>query len=161
MIHRCVGSMLSSLGDLLAASMAQFGTAALEELADSLRPRFPRLFIHVDGGETVSLTIIETGTRTGPCVRYLVPADRGAVYLTLSWQPPRDAEAVLHRLPLEPGDPFVTGALKLPGRSRRSRDLGTSCLVWNRYAAGRVPGDHRLLNDLQAMIMLAELLGDR
>ncbi len=94
----------------------------------------------------------------GPWLGYLLRPDGGACWLALGWAPAGEAGAVRDHLPLALDDQFRGGPIEGPPGLPGPFD---AVLVWVEYAAGSMPADHRLLNDLHAMVMLRDLLAEQ
>ncbi|HVB77868.1 MAG TPA: hypothetical protein VNI34_08725 [Candidatus Nitrosotalea sp.] len=93
---------------------------------------------------------VDFGSPLGPRVRCLIHDSR--MHMSLDWGQEEQAEAVRARLPIQLEDPFRLGPGQRPG--------GDACIIEVAYPRDALPADHRLRNDVQALVMLAELLQD-
>lgn len=139
---------MTTFRESLEAVLANPGEAALRRLAKALEPLSGNLLSRCEA----SALTLDDGAGEGPCVRYVL-APPGA-WLTLSWQPGAAAAAARSSMPIEPDQRFLRGPLTF----QLCPDLGEAVVIGTAYDAGELPGEHRLLNDLQAMMMLRELM---
>jgi hypothetical protein len=72
----------------------------------------------------------------------------------MGWQPHGGAAAVRAALPLEADDHFHLGPIAA------APERLAAVVLWVAYEAGALPPEHRLRNDLHAMVMLHDLLSE-
>jgi hypothetical protein len=101
--------------------------------------------------------LVDANRERGPWLGYLLRTDGTACYLALGWHPAHEAGAVRDSLPLEVDDNFRLGPIDADGEAG---DRSAGVLLWVEYGCASMPGEHRLLNDLQAVVMLHELITD-
>jgi len=118
---------------------------SLERFCAEVQERFPGHPVALASPPSRSVRI-GLGSELGPVVSCELPA--WGLHVRLDWGGSEAAGAVRQSLPIVIEYPFRLGA------------GGSSCIVEVRYSWASLPGDHRLLNDLQALVMLGELLLD-
>jgi hypothetical protein len=101
--------------------------------------------------------LVDADRTRGPWLGYLLRPDGSGCYLALGWHPAAEACAVRDSLPLELDENFRLGPIDASGGvGERSAEV----LLWVEYQTASLPAEHRLLNDLQAVVMLHELMAD-
>jgi hypothetical protein len=131
--------------------------------ADSLKQLVAELEITVSrpalaGTAPPGEVLIGAQRTRGPWLGYLLRPDGSGCYLALGWQPAEEAPAVRDSLPLELDENFRLGPIDT------KRDAGarsSAVLLWVEYLTDSLPPEHRLLNDLQAVVMLHELFSEQ
>ena len=130
-----------AVGELTAEVVA---VASLPVLADGAAP---------------GTVVLGLPSERGPWVGYLPRGDGAAGWLALGWRPAGEAPAMRTVLPLDVHERFQSGPLG-PTAGCRPPELCEAVLVAVFYQAADLPPEHRLLNDLQAMVMLHGLLAE-
>src|SRR3989440_10296020 len=92
----------------------------------------------------------------GPWLGYLLLSGVGC-WLALGWAPVAEAGRVRERLPLVLDDDFRLGPIAGPPGLEAPFE---AVLGWGGCTPASRPADHRLLNDLHAMVMLRDLLAE-
>jgi len=138
--------------EALADGLAHADRAALERLAAAMAATICRP-AHAQAGPPPG-ALLDQGRSPGPWLAYLLRPDRAGCWLAMGWTPHGGAAAVRETLPLEADDHFHLG----PIATAPERLAGV--VLWVAYEAGALPAEHRLRNDLHAMVMLHDLLSE-
>ncbi len=93
----------------------------------------------------------------GPWLAYLFRPDGSTCWLALGWRPFDEAGEVRGSLQIDGDDHFRLGPIRA---SLGRPELVSSVLVSVGYRAGTLPPEHRLVNDLHAMVVLHDLLSE-
>jgi hypothetical protein len=101
--------------------------------------------------------LVEADRGRGPWLGYLLRPDGSGCFLALGWHPVQEAAAVRDSLPLEFDENFRIGPIDA---THGAGDRSAAVLLWVEYETASLPSEHRLLNDLQAVVMLHELIAE-
>jgi hypothetical protein len=143
--------------ETLARCLAARDDQALSQLTVELEAA-ASLPVRVDAGPHGAVFLGFERER-GPWVAYLPSADGSGGWLALGWRPVSEAPAMRGVLPLEVADRFMSGPIG-PAQGCRRPELCEAVLVAVYYPTADLPPEHRLLNDLHAVVMLHGLLAE-
>jgi hypothetical protein len=142
--------------DTLADSLAGRDGRTLHRLANDLETAVRRRALA--DPHAPPRVLLAGAPERGPWLGYLLGPDGSSCWLALGWSPPGEAAAVRGAFPLEVDDPFRLGPIDAVSETSEAL-AGTVLSV--EYLAASLPPEHRLLNDLHAMVMLHDLLSER
>jgi hypothetical protein len=138
--------------DALLDGLAGPGSSAPRRLAEAMTATISRP-AHADEGSPRG-AMLDSGRSPGPWLGYLLRPGGAGCWLALGWRPSNAAEAVRRALPLE-----FDGHFRLGPIDAKPERL-SAVVLWVAYEADALPPEHRLRNDLHAMVMLHDLLAE-
>jgi hypothetical protein len=141
--------------DTLADSLAGRDGQTLHRLASDLETAVRRRALA--DPQAPPRVLLAGAPERGPWLGYLLGPDGSSCWLALGWSPPGEAAAVRGAFPLEVDDPFRMGPIDAVSQTW---EMLAGTVVSVEYRAASLPPEHRLLNDLHAMVMLHDLLSD-
>jgi hypothetical protein len=142
--------------EALASSLVTRDDRTLGRLATQVEVAVRRA-ARADGGPPRCVMLDRNAAR-GPWLGYLLRPDGSGCWLVLGWKPSGETSAVRQSLPLELDDYFhLTPIDGAPSSFGPFADA----LVWVEYSGAALPSEHRLLNDLHALVMLHDLLSEQ
>ncbi|MBO0685501.1 MAG: hypothetical protein J2P45_20285 [Candidatus Dormibacteraeota bacterium] len=139
----------------LARSAGGRDADALEALAAEVETAVRRQ-ARVEPGPPPLVALVEEGDR-GPWLGYLFEADAGRCWLALGWTPPAEAAAVRQAVTREFTDQLGSARV---GPLPQPMACSEAVVVSRAYDGADLPSGHDLVNDLHAMVMLHDLLGE-
>ena len=102
--------------------------------------------------------MVDRDAARGPWLGYFLRPDGSGCWLALGWKPSSETSAIRRSLALELDDYFhLTPIDGVPGPVGPLADV----LVWVEYSSASLPTEHRLLNDLHALVMLHDLVSEQ
>jgi hypothetical protein len=148
-------TMPHSVREALASSLVTQDDRTLGRLATQVEVAVRRAAT-ADAGPPRCVMVDPNATR-GPWLGYLLHPDGSGCWLALGWKPSGETSAVRQSLPLEFDDYFQL--TPIDGAPDSFGPLADP-LVWEEYPGAALPAEHRLLNDLHALVMLHDLLSE-
>lgn len=139
----------------LARSAAGRDPDALKALAAEVEAAVRRQ-ASAEPGPPALVSLVEEGDR-GPWLGYLFEADGGRCWLALGWRPPAEAAAVRQAVAGEFTDQIGNARV---GPLPETLTCSEAVVVSRGYDGNDLPSGHDLVNDLHAMVMLHDLLGE-
>jgi hypothetical protein len=136
--------------DALIGGLARPGSSATCRLAAAMAATICRP-AHADEGPPPG-AMLDQGHSPGPWLAYLLRPGGAGCWLALGWRPAGEAAAVGRALPLEFDGHFRSGPIEA------APERLASVVLWVAYEADSLPPEHRMRNDLHAMVMLHDLL---